>query len=78
MLTNQLTKNAYFDKNSLSANVNKSNDSGEIAESDNSLSTGMLGNKNNQMTLPGTDKNNRSRQDSETASGPAFGGVKPP
>jgi len=60
----KLTKNAYFDKNRLSANVNKPNDNGEFIESDKSLSTGMLGSENNQMSLPDTDKNKRSRRDS--------------
>jgi len=60
----KLTKNAYFDKNGLSANVSKSNDSREIIESDKSLSTGMLGSENNQMSLPDTEENNRRRPDS--------------
>ncbi len=60
----KLTKNAYFDKSRLSANVNKSNNVGGIVESDKSLSTGMLGSENNQMSLPDTDKNKRSRRDS--------------
>jgi len=38
----KLTKNAYFDKNCLSANVNKPNDNGEFIENDKSLSTGMF------------------------------------
>ena len=60
----KLAKNAYFDKSRLSTNVNKSNNIGGIVESDKSLSTGMLGSENNQMSPLDTEKSNRRRADS--------------
>ncbi len=60
----KLTKNAYFDKNQLSPNVHSSNENGEVVESDKSLSTGMLGTENNQISPLVTEKKQRRRWES--------------
>jgi len=52
----KLTKNAFPDKNRLSANGNKSSDNREFTESPKPLPHGTLGNESNQMSPVGNEK----------------------